>query len=306
MTANRIGGRSGIAPGDSGVSLDERVDELLNSTSRTPMHPDDNDRPLVDWIADRSGRIFGLRITPTTKGDLVDATALSIRQGRQLIIVGQNMHGLYTALTNDAFHALQELPQSLVHIDGFPIVYFAWLHGLRRTRMAHRTGVHDWLPDYVRAASANRWRIYCLGSGADVNARAMQKLARIAPGAALEGRNGFFDTTRDGAENRAVLDDIAAFDPHIVLVGMGMGRQEKWILDNRGALAERCIITVGACLEYMAGEMRISPRWFGPFGLEALWRLVTRPRRYAHRYLVEPWLLLALLVRSRRSHGGGR
>ena len=262
-----------------------------------------NDKTVISWIAERSGRIFGFRITPTTQQDLIDATAFSIQEKQQLIIASQNLHGLYLGVTNNAFCELHELPQSLVHIDGFPLIYLAWLHNLRHTRMVHRTAVHDWLPHYARAASDKGWRMYCLGSNADVNARAVQSLTDIAPHATIKGCDGFFDVTKGSAGNQAVLDDIAAFKPDIVIVGMGMGRQEEWILDNQRELGNCCIITVGACLEYMAGEMPICPRWFGPFGLEMVWRLVTRPRRYAHRYLVEPWLLLVLLIKSGRFLG---
>jgi len=262
-----------------------------------------NNQSVKNWIAKRSGRIFGFRITPATQEDIIDATALSISNGQQLIIAHQNMHGLYLASTNDAFHALHELPQSLIHIDGFPIVYLAWLHKLRHTTMKHRAAVHDWLPHYTRAASAKRWRMYCLGSSSAVNARAVQKLSALAPHAVIKGHDGYFDATKGSFDNQAVLADIAAFNPDIVVVGMGMGRQERWILENLDDVGNRCIVSVGACLEYMAGEMRMSPRWCGPFGLEMVWRLVGHPRRYAHRYLIEPWLLFGLLLKSGRLFG---
>lgn len=267
------------------------------------MKTNSDNQIITNWIAERTGRIFGLRLTPTTPDDIIDATELSIEHNQQLIIAHQNLHGLYVELTDDAFHALHELPQTMVHIDGFPIVYLAWLHKLRHTTMKHRAAIHDWLPDYVRTASDKRWRLYCIGSNADVNAKAITKLSEMAPHADIKGHDGYFDSTKGCAENQAILDEIAAFNPDIVVVGMGMGRQEQWILENHEDLGNRCIIAVGACLEYMSGEMPMSPRWFGPFGLEMVYRLVTRPRRYAHRYLIEPWLLLGLLIRSGRLFG---
>lgn len=255
------------------------------------------------WVSKRTGKIFGFRLTPTTPDDIVEATALAIDHRQPLIIAHQNVHGLYMAMTDDAFAALHELPQTLVHIDGFPIVYLAWLHRLPDTRMEHRAAIHDWLPHYAKAASENKWRIYCLGSNADTNARARTKLKAFGPNAVFNGRDGYFDANKGSLDNQAVLDDIASFDPDIVVVGMGMGRQEQWILDNHEELGSRCIVAVGACLEYMAGDMRMSPRWFGPFGLEMVWRLFSSPRRYAHRYLVEPWMLLGLLIKSGRLFG---
>ena len=269
----------------------------------TQSSPSNSNSSIVDWIAQRSGKIFGFPITPTTQNDIIEATALSIQKKQQLIIAHQNLHGLYLALTNDAFTELHELPQTMVHIDGFPIVYLAWLHNLRHTRMKHRTAIHDWMPHYAQVASEKCWRLYCLGSDANVNALAVKKLSELGPNASIKGHDGFFDASHGSAENQAVLNDISAFDPHIIIVGMGMGRQEQWILDNHDALGNRCIVAVGACLEYMSGEMQMSPRWFGPFGLEMLWRLVSHPRRYAHRYLVEPWLMLGLLIKTGRLFG---
>jgi len=65
-----------------------------------------NDQTLINWIAKRTGRIFGFRITPTTQSDIIDATALSIQYKQQLIIAHQNMHGLYLATTDAAFFDL--------------------------------------------------------------------------------------------------------------------------------------------------------------------------------------------------------
>ncbi|MBX2838238.1 MAG: WecB/TagA/CpsF family glycosyltransferase [Gammaproteobacteria bacterium] len=261
------------------------------------------EKSIVQWIEERTGNLFGFRLTPTTQQDIIDATALAIGQKQQLVIAHQNLHGLYMALTNDSFRTLHCQPQTLIHIDGFPIVYLAWLNNLRHTKMAHRTAIHDWLPHYARAASHQQWKIYCLGSSPTVNARAVSALAELAPQAVFKGHSGFFDATGGSAENKAVIDDIVDFDADIVLVGMGMGRQEQWILNNLDQLNPRCVVAVGACLEYMAGEMSMSPRWFGPFGLEMVWRLASHPRRYAHRYLVEPWLLLGLLIKSGRLFG---
>jgi len=279
------------------------MDKTVSETPPQTQSHESDDRTVINWIANRTGRIFGFPLTPTTHKDIIDATALSIQHNQQLIIAHQNMHGLYMALTNKAFHTLHELPQTMVHIDGFPIVYLAWLNNLRHTRMAHRAAIHDWLPHYVRTASDKRWRLYCIGSSAQVNDQAIAKLAEIAPNAEFKGHDGFFDATKGSSDNQALLADISAFDPHIVIVGMGMGRQEQWILDHHGAVGNRCIVAVGACLEYMSGEMQMSPRWCGPFGLEMVWRLASHPRRYAHRYLVEPWLLLGLLIKTGRLFG---
>ncbi len=253
---------------------------------------------IAEWIADRSGRILGFKVTPVTEPEIMEAVALSREHVEQLIIASMNLHGLYVASVSPEFVELHELDQTLVHTDGSAPIYLAKAEGLP-VGFEHRTGVHDWLPVLAEEAGAHGWRIFCLGSQASTNAKAVERLRQDSGGGDIAGRNGFFDVD-SAAEVDAILQEIDDFDPDIVVVGLGMGRQEEWILNHRERLGARVVITCGACLEYMAGEMPLPPKWFGPTGLFMVVRVVTRPRRYAFRYLVEPGQLLFELARSGR------
>jgi N-acetylglucosaminyldiphosphoundecaprenol N-acetyl-beta-D-mannosaminyltransferase len=77
-----------------------------------------------------------------------------------------------------------------------------------------------------------------------------------------------------------------------LMVGMGMPRQEHWVLDHLDTLPNCPILTCGACFEYIAGVQRTPPRWMGRIGLEWLARLVMDPRRLWRRYLLEPLSLI--------------
>ncbi|BBZ06404.1 hypothetical protein MDOR_05730 [Mycolicibacterium doricum] len=100
------------------------------------------------------------------------------------------------------------------------------------------------------------------------------------------------------------LTRIIDFDPDLVLVGLGMPRQELFLLSHLAQLPDATYATVGGAIDYLAGTTRLAPRWLGRFGLEWVWRLVNQPRRLAHRYLVEPLLLLIrVLCASFRERG---
>jgi N-acetylglucosaminyldiphosphoundecaprenol N-acetyl-beta-D-mannosaminyltransferase len=51
-------------------------------------------------------------------------------------------------------------------------------------------------------------------------------------------------------------------------------------------------------MDYLVGETALPPRWAGPLGLYGLVRLVNDPARLWKRYLIEPWFVLALLLRD--------
>lgn len=252
-----------------------------------------------------SYRVFGFKITPMTDDDILALVARAVAAERQVVIASQNTHGMYVYLTEDAFRTLHERPDTYVHIDGTPLVWLGKLFGLP-VSMKHRTAVIDWLTLLLRRARERQWRVFYLGSNGEVCQRGLRRLRDAVPGVALDGRDGYFDATHGSADNQALIAQINAYRPHVLLVGMGMGRQERWIVENADALQVNCIATIGACMELVAGALPMAPRWLGTIGMEWAFRLLSSPRRVGWRYLGEPWVILWLLLRNRiaRSFGG--
>ncbi|HEV7368002.1 WecB/TagA/CpsF family glycosyltransferase [Arenibaculum sp.] len=244
-----------------------------------------------------SYRLCGFKITPTTVDDLFSLIGRAVRNDRKVVIASQNVHGLYVYARDETFRRLHEDPDTCVHIDGMPLVWLGRAFGLD-LKAEHRTGWIDWFLPLLERADREGWRIFYLGAPPDVLETGLATLRRRFPGLQIEGRDGYFDTTRDGPENRAVVERINACRPHMLIVGMGMGRQEHWIAENKADLAVNCIGTCGACLEYFAGAAYTPPRWLGRFGLEWTARLLANPKRFWRRYLVEPWYVAWWLSRG--------
>ena len=106
------------------------------------------------------------------------------------------------------------------------------------------------------------------------------------------------DQTPQCDESLAVIDGINQFGSKLLLVGFGAPRQEAWLHAHRDQIDAQAVLTCGACMEYVAGEVSTPPRWMGQVGLEWSFRLFENPRRFAFRYLVEPILLAFMLARN--------
>lgn len=248
--------------------------------------------------------VCGAKITPTTVDELLEVVGAHVVAERPCVIASQNLHGLRVMQEDPEFRALHALPETYVHIDGMPIVALCRLCGVKAGRR-HRVTLLDLIWPLLRLAAASQWRVYWIGSTNEVSARGLAQVRRCVPGIDIAGASGYFDV--DDTETVAnIIERMVAFRPRIVLVGMGMGRQEAWILRHRESVASACFVTVGACLEYIAGAAQTPPRWMGRFGVEWLYRLVRDPRRFWRRYLVEPWPLFMLLWRLRRTGRGNR
>jgi N-acetylglucosaminyldiphosphoundecaprenol N-acetyl-beta-D-mannosaminyltransferase len=240
--------------------------------------------------------ILGTRVNALTIKDLHQVIAHEVAGRTKCVIASQNLHAVYVARGSERmqnFYARADY----VRIDGMSLALWARALGHPVSR-DHRVTWVDWLRPLMREAAQRGWRVFYLGSGRGVAERGAEVLRAEIPGVQIATHHGYFDPTPGCHENRSVVDQIRQQKPHLLLVGMGMPRQERWILDNLDDLCPMVVLPCGACIDYVAGVVRTPPRWMGRIGLEWLGRLVTEPRRLGPRYLVEPWLLSDLFLKD--------
>ncbi len=238
--------------------------------------------------------IFGFNISLFTLPQIVRFISSCIAEEKRVVFASQNMHGIHTYFRNPAFRALHR--RCYARIDGMPVVWLARAAGVpARTR--HRVAWIDMFWPLMARAERLGWRVFYLGADQSVLDSGVAAIKARHPALDLTTHHGYFDARHDSAENAAVVDRINSVRPDLLIVGMGMPRQETWVLENEKHLSAKVIMTSGACMEVIAGALPTPPRWMGPLCLEWLYRLASTPRRSAYRYLVEPWVTLWLMLR---------
>ena len=151
-----------------------------------------------------------------------------------------------------------------------------WAAGRKKTPLSERvSGVE--IAERLCAQSAEQgYRIYFLGAGPGVAAAAAEKMRAKYPGVAIVGvRDGYFSA----AETSEVVAEIRATGANILLVAMGIPKQEKWIQAHRAALGCSVLIGVGGTLDVLSGQVKRAPRIMQALRLEWLWRVLSNPSK---------------------------
>jgi N-acetylglucosaminyldiphosphoundecaprenol N-acetyl-beta-D-mannosaminyltransferase len=109
-----------------------------------------------------------------------------------------------------------------------------------------------------------------------------------------------FDYDRRPGEVDRMVERIDASGATVLVVGLGAGRQEKFIVQNRARLPKvRAFLPLGGTLDYEARTLPRPPAWVTDAGLEWLYRLLREPRQRWRRYLVHQPPVLWHLLRQR-------
>jgi len=128
----------------------------------------------------------------------------------------------------------------------------------------------------METAAERGMSVYLVGAKPGVAQQAADAMSKAFPGLKISGTyHGYFAQT----EEPAVLESIAQSGAAFVFVGMGAGKQEKWIAHARNAAPGAVWIGVGGSFDVMSGNVRRAPAIYQRLGLEWLYRLATEPRR---------------------------
>jgi exopolysaccharide biosynthesis WecB/TagA/CpsF family protein len=102
----------------------------------------------------------------------------------------------------------------------------------------------------------------------------------------------------DGFQNdHAYLSLLQKTRPRIILLGMGMPRQEQLAMILKKQLDFPCLIlNGGAILDFLSGHISRAPLWLRALRCEWLYRLLREPKRLWKRYLLGNTIFLARAI----------
>lgn len=232
--------------------------------------------------------ILGTRVAAISWGDALALLSGALADRRYTKVSFLNAHNANIAQVDRRF--AEAMDDFLVLPDGIGVDIAAKL--LYGRPFPDNLNGTDFVPDFFRTAEA-RLRVGLIGARRANAEAAAAALKRLAP------RHEFI-FIHDGyfapAEEPALLARIEAERLDVLLVAMGVPRQELWIADRLGP--RHCVmpVAVGALLDFMSGAVPRAPMSMRRLRLEWVFRLMLEPTRLWRRYVVGNPLFLVRVI----------
>jgi len=240
--------------------------------------------------------IFGVQFSNCTKDQALDRLDELLHDakhsGRAAFIAFINAHCMNIAYKDSQYAAILKNQTDAVWPDGIGIKLAGKMLGFKVPDNVNGT-------DLFPLICQKNYSIYMLGAAPGVAKQAMENAAAQFPTPRFIGAtHGYF--SEEYTEEMAITQ-LNALKPDILLVGLGVPNQEKWITKHRDELDCGVAIAVGGLLDFISGRIPRAPLWMRNHGLEWCYRLYQEPVRLFKRYVIgNPLFLMRVLMEKLR------
>lgn len=145
--------------------------------------------------------------------------------------------------------------------------------------------------DLLTFAEKQGMSCYFLGAKDYINEKAVLEMKKRFPDLTIAGNHhGFFDL-----DDPQIVEDVAQSNADIVLVALGLPRQEVWINQHKGEFSKGLFMGVGGSFDILAGEVKRAPKAWIKLNLEWLYRIVKEPFRVKRIFKVFEFMIRVIL-----------
>lgn len=214
-----------------------------------------------------------------------------IDEGRAASIATANAEMVMRAQTDrELAHILQHA--DLVVPDGAGVLWAAEQQGKKFKERV--TGV-DLACSLLQEAAARQTAVYLFGGAPGIAEQAAANVQQQLGSLNIVGtHSGFFSAD----EEQGIIEDIRSKGTRILLVALGVPKQEKWISEHLYELGPCVCMGVGGTFDVLAGKSGRAPKWMQDNRLEWLYRLLKEPTRFK-RMLALPKFVAAVKLGGR-------
>ena len=140
--------------------------------------------------------------------------------------------------------------------------------------------------ELIKLSNKMGWRVFLLGDKDKSAEKAKERLETSFKKIEIYTANGPNLTNeaepltkKDKLIEKKIIEKINKIKPHLLFVGFGVPKQEKWSYKWMDKLTVGGVMVVGGTFDYVSGKVKLPPKWLEDMSLEWAWRLMVQPNR---------------------------
>lgn len=216
--------------------------------------------------------VMDVRVHAVTMEDALEWAKEAVLEGKPRMIATANAEMIMIAQKDPE---LKEILNTcdLVVPDGAGVL---WAGEKLGTPFPERVAGADLAEELLKIASEKEWPVYFLGGAPGIAQRAAARFMELHVPFKLAGcHEGYFDSE----EEKKIIKDIKKSGAKLLLAGLGVPKQEKWIRDHMDELGVPVSMGIGGVFDVMSGTLPRAPMWMRNHRLEWAYRLYLQPSR---------------------------
>jgi N-acetylglucosaminyldiphosphoundecaprenol N-acetyl-beta-D-mannosaminyltransferase len=225
--------------------------------------------------------VLGVGVSAINLDLAVDLASRWIEAGDPGYVCLTGVHGVTEARADSAFRLI--LNRAAINApDGMPMT---WVGRLQGFRYMDRVFGPDFMTAMCRLSAERGYRNFLYGGQPGVAELLRENLQAKFPGLQIAGTYTPPFCSLTPEQERSILAQIRQVRPHILWVGLGTPKQERFMAQYVHLLEVPLLVGVGAAFDYHTGRIRDCSAWVKRAGLQWAHRAMQDPTRLWIRYL---------------------
>lgn len=243
-------------------------------------------------------KFLNTHVDNVTMDEAIQEIDRLIKENNHSYVVTPNMDHIVLMEKDELFKEIYD-NADLILTDGKPLLWIAKRQG---TPIKEKVSGSDLFPKMCELAAEKGYSIYILGAAEGVAEKAAVRLKQEYKNLHIVGtyspRIGF---EKDDAEVNSIIDSINKSSADVLAVALGSPKGEKFIYQIKNSINASLSISIGATIDFIAGNVKRAPKWMSNAGLEWLFRITQDPGRMIKRYWNDAVSIVPIIRKYRKN-----
>lgn len=226
-------------------------------------------------------KFLNMHIDSLTMGEAVCEIDKLIQKRDCRYVVTPNLDHIVIMETDKEFAEIYK-NADLVVADGKPLI---WISKYLKNPIKEKISGSDLFPRMCELSARKGYSIFIFGAAKGIADKAADNLKLKNPGLIIAGTySPALGFEKDNLELKKIKDIIINAKPDILAVSLGSPKGEKFVYKHLEEYNVPLGISIGATIDFEAGNVKRAPKWMTNHGLEWLFRITQDPKRLVKRY----------------------